>query len=230
MDQNAQQQCDTQIKEAQRYIDYFTGELVKLQQKINRSSIHSGMASPLQTPSSDISITTGGVGAPSPSSDSFANNTDLPLQEPQKWLTLADDTAAASPSTCSPLTPSPLVTQSPGPLCNLPSNDTFGGETSNVGNINLTTTNTANTTTTSDSPETETVLLDSSISVNNKFHMKKKYTNLGKKVIGFWVCRGWSVQEEWFEITVTLTNDWFFLRSTQSRYAYQPCKGVTQTT
>lgn len=188
MDQNAQQQCDTQIKEAQRYIDYFTDELVKLQQKINRSSIHSGMASPLQTPSSDISITTGGVGVPSSSSDSSNNNnnTDLPLQEPLKWLTLADDTAAVSPSTCSPLTPSPLATQSPGSLCNLPSNDTLGGETSIISNLNITTT----ATTASDSPETEPVLLDSSISVNNKFHMKKKYTNLGKKVKGLRVCWG----------------------------------------
>ncbi|KAI8333940.1 hypothetical protein BC941DRAFT_433396 [Chlamydoabsidia padenii] len=148
MDQNAQQQCDTQIKEAQRYIDYFTDELTKLQQKITRSSTQS---SPVRTSSSDISITTTGGITFSP------NNTALetPIQETQVPV---DDT---SPS---PQTPSPLV--APGSLCNnlLSTNDTSsnGGETSNNG----------------DSPNIEPVLLDSSISVNNKFHMKKKYTNL----------------------------------------------------
>jgi classical protein kinase C len=37
-DRNAQLQCDTQIRESQRYIDYFTEELKKLQTKGSRAS------------------------------------------------------------------------------------------------------------------------------------------------------------------------------------------------
>ncbi|KAI9474162.1 MAG: kinase-like domain-containing protein [Benjaminiella poitrasii] len=38
-DRNAQAQCDTQIRESQRYIDYFTEELRKLQSKSRRASM-----------------------------------------------------------------------------------------------------------------------------------------------------------------------------------------------
>lgn len=37
-DRNAQLQCDTQIRESQRYIDYFTEELRRLQTKGSRAS------------------------------------------------------------------------------------------------------------------------------------------------------------------------------------------------
>lgn len=37
-DRNAQLQCDTQIRESQRYIEYFTEELKRLQTKGNRAS------------------------------------------------------------------------------------------------------------------------------------------------------------------------------------------------
>lgn len=40
-DRNAQLQCDTEIKEYQKYIDYFTEEIRKLRQKPSRSSTQS---------------------------------------------------------------------------------------------------------------------------------------------------------------------------------------------
>ena len=38
LDSNVQAQCDTQIKEHQKYVDYFSEELVKLQTRTNRTS------------------------------------------------------------------------------------------------------------------------------------------------------------------------------------------------
>jgi hypothetical protein len=40
-DRNAQMQCDTEIKEYQKYIDYFSEEIRKLRQKPSRSSTQS---------------------------------------------------------------------------------------------------------------------------------------------------------------------------------------------
>lgn len=49
-DRNAQLQCDTQIKESQKYIDYFSEEMIKLQ---NRSDFEK--SSPVNTPQSPTS-------------------------------------------------------------------------------------------------------------------------------------------------------------------------------
>jgi hypothetical protein len=49
-DRNAQLQCDTQIKESQKYIDYFSEEMTKLQ---NRSDVE--RSSPVNTPQSPTS-------------------------------------------------------------------------------------------------------------------------------------------------------------------------------
>lgn len=51
-DRNAQLQCDTQIKESQKYIDYFSEEMLKLQ---NRSDFE--RSSPLNSPQSPTATT-----------------------------------------------------------------------------------------------------------------------------------------------------------------------------
>lgn len=51
-DRNAQLQCDTQIKESQKYIDYFTEEMLKLQ---NRSELE--RSSPSNSPQSPTAAT-----------------------------------------------------------------------------------------------------------------------------------------------------------------------------
>lgn len=50
-DRNAQLQCDTQIRESQRYIDYFTEELRRLQTRGNRASFISMQSFHLQNDS-----------------------------------------------------------------------------------------------------------------------------------------------------------------------------------
>jgi hypothetical protein len=55
-DRNAQLQCDTQIRESQRYIDYFTEELRRLQTKGSRASFIS--MQPLQYSDSSTNTTT----------------------------------------------------------------------------------------------------------------------------------------------------------------------------
>ncbi|KAI9262006.1 kinase-like domain-containing protein [Sporodiniella umbellata] len=54
-DRNAQLQCETQIKECQRYIDYFGGELRRLQAKGSRSSFNGSPSIPESTSLSDSS-------------------------------------------------------------------------------------------------------------------------------------------------------------------------------
>jgi hypothetical protein len=51
-DRNAQLQCDTQIKESQKYIDYFSEEMLKLQ---NRSDFEK--SSPVNSPKSPTTST-----------------------------------------------------------------------------------------------------------------------------------------------------------------------------
>lgn len=68
-DRNAQLQCDTQIRESQRYIDYFSEELRRLQTRGNRASfislqppiINSQHTSPTSESSSTESNTTSPV-------------------------------------------------------------------------------------------------------------------------------------------------------------------------
>ncbi|KAI8092460.1 uncharacterized protein BX664DRAFT_378375 [Halteromyces radiatus] len=141
-DQNAQQQCDTQIKEAQRYIDYFTNELQKLQHKITRSSTQSSVSSQVPPTSDDAN--------------------DMSSQENYQWLSMPSETGSSS--TTSPITPSPTLTQSPNSAF-FPSLDGLVGETNNNNNNN------------NNSTDNTSVLLDSSLSVNDS-HYRKKYTNL----------------------------------------------------
>ena len=53
-DRNAQLQCETQIKESQRYIDYFTEELRRLQTRGSRASFISMQSSVVDSPESGI--------------------------------------------------------------------------------------------------------------------------------------------------------------------------------
>ncbi|KAI9300148.1 hypothetical protein BJ944DRAFT_253317 [Cunninghamella echinulata] len=77
-DKNAQLQCDTQIKESKKYIDYFTEELNKLTYKITRASQLS------LSPSSPITTTTT---LPSPS-DNINNNNNHDIIRPLSTLEL----------------------------------------------------------------------------------------------------------------------------------------------
>jgi classical protein kinase C/novel protein kinase C epsilon type len=127
------------------------------------------MPSPLGTPSSGITMTTPATTSTTDTDTTTTTTTltpiatdSIPLQDSYQWLTLADDCISPT-STSSPLTPSPLVVQSPSSIHNPTLNDTAGENNNN-----------------NDSTDTEPVLLDSS-TLASKFHSKKKYTNLGKQ-------------------------------------------------
>ncbi|OBZ84141.1 Protein kinase C-like 1 [Choanephora cucurbitarum] len=106
-DRNAQMQCDTQIRESQRYIDYFTEELRRLQTKGSRGS-YSSIHSPVQTeltPSSDPSTVTSSQRTVFDSPEQFVssyfpgsnNSTCLEEEDSKKRYTILDLLEADTP-------------------------------------------------------------------------------------------------------------------------------------
>lgn len=53
-DRNAISQCDTEIRECQKYIDYFTEELAKLESRDHYTNISSNTDHPVETVASDM--------------------------------------------------------------------------------------------------------------------------------------------------------------------------------
>ncbi|KAG2220158.1 hypothetical protein INT45_013856, partial [Circinella minor] len=98
LDSNVQAQCDTQIKEHQKYVDYFSEELVKLQTRTNRTS-QDDLSSPTtpnasadteSDPSQSSSMAAPPRSSSMPSSKEETNllTTDIPYNKPKVSLKL----------------------------------------------------------------------------------------------------------------------------------------------
>lgn len=93
-DRNAQLQCDTQIRESQRYIDYFSEELRRLQTKGSRASFISIQPSMHQQQTSTSDTSTESITTTSPIGVTQQPIVDSPTQTIQSYFPAANSVSS----------------------------------------------------------------------------------------------------------------------------------------